>query len=190
MQKAFTWLERVLVGVAAIGFVLILFSTTGGPIMVVLGLAFLSLLYFVGGYFQPAKAGQKNSAKLALVKIASGFTLSILVIGLLFKFMLWNGAAIMLLAGLGSTAIVAIAAIALTFAEYSMVSVLRRIAIWVGLGVVLFLTNTTTLFEIHHPNDSVMIDKFRAKEAHPGDPIYQADFDDYRRQQQAQQHTQ
>ena len=188
MQKAFGWIERVLIGLAIIGFMLILTSTLGGASILILSLVFLSLLYFVGGYFQPTPDG-KVSAKLALIKIASGLTLSVLVIGLLFKIMLWNGAAIMLLIGLVGTAMAGLIAFALLRAGYSLTGVLRRSAVWMGLGALLLLSSTTALFELHHPDDPVMSEKFRAKEAHPGDPRYQTDFDEYRRQRQAQQHN-
>ena len=190
MQKIFGWIERVVICVAIIGFVLVLMSSLGGATIMVLSLAFLSLVYFAAGYFQPAQTGQKPSFKVALLKVLSGFTLSILVIGFLFKFMLWNGAAIMLLVGLIGTVIAAIAAFALTRVDYNVSGIIRRSAIWTGLGLVLFFTSSTTLFELHNPNDSVLVEKFSAREAHPGDPTYQADFDEYRRQHHSQHNEQ
>jgi hypothetical protein len=187
MQKVFGWLERLLVGIAVIGSVLILSSTSGGAGMLVLSLGFLSLLYFLGGYFQPVQTEQKFSVKVALVKVLSGFTLSVLVIGLLFKLMVWSGAAVMLLIGICGTVVVAIIAFALTHAEYNVAGILRRSAIWSGLGAVLFLTSSTTLFALHNPDDPVLIEKFKTREAHPDDPAIQSDFDNYRRQQLSHQ---
>ena len=190
MQKVFGWIERVVICVAIIGFLLVLTSSLGGATIMIWSLAFLSFIYFAAGYFQPTQTGQKQSVKVAVLKIMSGFTLSILVIGFLFKFMLWNGAAIMLLVGMVGTLIAAIAAFALTRADYNVHGIIRRSAIWTGLGLVLFFTNSTTLFELHNPNDSVLVEKFSAREAHPGDPTYQADFDEYRRQHHSQHNKQ
>jgi hypothetical protein len=186
MQKVFKWIEIVLVTVAAIGFMLLLTSTVGGGALLVLGLAFLSLLYFAAGYFQPAPVVQQASALVALVKILSGFALSVLVIGLLFKFMFWNGAAAMLLVGLPGTIVAAIIAFVLNRSNQSMFGVLRRSALWSALGLVLFFTSSGTLFEAFNYNDPVLVEKFNARAAHPGDSTYRADFDNYRRQQHSQ----
>jgi hypothetical protein len=183
MQKVFKWIERVLCFFATLGFVMLLIAASGGAALLVLSLALLSLLYFAAGYFQPTSNGKATSAALALSKILSGFTLSLLVIGMLFKFMYWNGAAMLLLVGLLSTTVTAIIILINNRSSQSLSGLLRRSTIWLGLGLVLSFTTSGKLFELFNSNDPVLIKKFNARAAHPGDSRYQVDFRTYQRQQ-------
>ncbi|HEX8351119.1 MAG TPA: hypothetical protein VF598_14245 [Hymenobacter sp.] len=191
MHKAFSWMERGMISVAIIGLALIITSTLGGAMILVVGLAFLSLLYFAAGYFQPTqKIGQHPSIAVSLAKIISGLTLSILVIGSLFKLMLWNSAAVMLIVGLVGAFLMAFVLSVLTRNYNNALGVIQRCIVWTCLGMVLYFTSSTALFELHHPNDPVLVEKFNAQEAHPNDPSYKADFELYRRQHHAQQSAQ
>ena len=190
MQKAFGRVERVTICLAAISLMLVLTSTRGGAPALVVSLAFLSLFYFVGGYFQPVEVGQKPSIAVSLVKIMSGMTLSTLVIGALFKIMLWGGAATMLLVGTVGTLFIAVVIFALTRAQGHANGVIQRCVAWACLSAVVFFISPTALFAMHHPNDPVLIEKFNVQEVHPNDLSYKADFEAYRRQHYAQKSAQ
>lgn len=183
MQKAFGWTERVLVCMALLGLVLLLAWDTGAEqVLLIVSLGLLAILYFVAGYFQPSRPGQKPAVKYTLVKMLSGLALANLVVGVLFKLLFWRGEENMLVVGSLSTIAAALAARRLTGPGHDLSGVFRRVALWSMVGGLLFFTNSVMLFGLFYRNNPVLVEKYTAMQAHPGDPRYQADYVAYRRQ--------
>ena len=183
MQRAFGWMERMLVIMALIGAVMLVSLVTGGATLLIVSLGSLSVLYFFGGYFQPELTGQSVSVMGILLKILSGVVMSILVIGALFKLMFWNGAGFMLVVGVLCTMGVAVAARLLTKPGHDLSGVFRRGSLLVTAGLLAHFVDATTLFGLFHRNEPVLVTKFTAMTEHPGDSLYRADYSNYWRQQ-------
>ena len=101
MSKVASTIEMAIVCLAIVGIALRLTHIPGGAMLSILSLGSLGMFYFFAGYllfdptFQTAIDGfqfRKTNAKRALLAIATGIMLSIVLIGVLFKLMHWPGA--------------------------------------------------------------------------------------------------
>ncbi|WP_284651160.1 GldL-related protein [Flavobacterium terrisoli] len=98
--------EKIVFGIFILGFILRMFHIPGGSILPVLSMALLSLFYFPAGFY--FLSDKKIDNKTVGFSVVSGFTLSITVLGILFKIMDWTGAFFMLVTGLVSLLPIAI----------------------------------------------------------------------------------
>ena len=112
--------ERIIGGLAVLGFILKLLDIPGGSTLLILSIGALSLFYFAGSYFlfagstsvgNPGVSTEKASAARILGSIATGMSLSTALIGILFIMMQWPGGAAQLIIGLASIFIIGILSI-------------------------------------------------------------------------------
>jgi hypothetical protein len=200
MYASFRFLEKSLIALTLLGILLKCSLLKGGDFLLFLGLGLLSMLYFVGSYFQArAVLGDipltsttsaiisSKPTSYAALKIISGIVLSTIVVGILFKLMFWQGSDPQLVSGLiGSILLTgwAYAASKATGATYSIPKkVLRRSTLVVLLGALVWVTPSTLLFSFFHRNDPTLVQKWTQWQAHPNDPDYLADLNAYRASQ-------
>lgn len=125
MNKVFRVVEWLLLALAGLGLLFKTLAWPGGDIALLMGLGFLSTVYFFGGYWQTASGS-------AAIRLFSGVAFSIAIIGLLFKLLHWPGAAVQLL--VGSTASLVVTVLA-GLASRSTAPALRGVAVRGGLLV-------------------------------------------------------
>ncbi len=148
--------------IAIIGIALKLMNLPGSGILTVLALLTLSMFYFIFSFalfndirlrdiFKKA-AYKDTNAKRIIGAIGLGFALSAIIIGGLFKLQFWPGATVQLMTGLVSTGLLLLIALIIYFrrkADY-YVRIFKRIAIYGGLGLILYLTPTATIVDIYY----------------------------------------
>ncbi|TBX71088.1 hypothetical protein EZL74_00885 [Flavobacterium silvisoli] len=90
--------EKVLAVIVIIGLILKFFHIPGGNILTILSMMTISFFYFpLGFYFLSHKKIDNTTVGFSIL---SGFLLSTLVTGCLFKFMSWTGAMMVLSVGI------------------------------------------------------------------------------------------
>jgi hypothetical protein len=202
MYASFRSLEKSLIALTLLGILLKCSLLKGGDFLLFLGLGLLSMLYFVGSYFQArAVLGDipltsTTSALIAIaskptsyaaLRIISGIVLSMVVVGILFKLMFWQGSGPQLVSGLiGSILLIgwAYASSKATGATYSIPkNVLRRTTLVALLGAIVWVTPSTLLFGFFHRNDQTLVQKWTQWHAHPDNPEYLAELNAYRASQ-------
>lgn len=113
-------IEKILIAITLLGLALKLMYWPGGSTLMILGLGLLSMFYVAAAYFlfSPVTvayidgfAYNKTSAPRLMLALATGFSLSIGAIGILFRFMHWPGASVMLLVGMISLVPIAIVSV-------------------------------------------------------------------------------
>ena len=98
--------EKVLYVIILLGLLLKLFVIPGGSTFIVFGTLFLSIIYFpLGFYFLTSNFNEKSTTTFSIL---SGFVLSTLLMGELFKLMYWPGAIFLLIVGVLSCSPIAI----------------------------------------------------------------------------------
>ena len=152
----------------------------------ILSLSFLSILYCYFGFailngISFRKIFKKSSyigiSSMRIVgAIGAGIGLSTAIIGVLFKFMSWPGAYLMLMIGLLSMSVFFAYALVKFFIDKSSfyTNLLLRTAFFGGIGVFLLLIPSYTLSEIrygkHHPE---YIEALKALESDPTNEVLQ-----------------
>jgi hypothetical protein len=128
--------EKVLIGITLLGLIIKLLHWPGGSILMILGLSILAFFYPIAAYFlfSPVKYFEvdgmtftETSAPRVILSLGTGFCLPVAVIGLLFRFMHWPGAKMMLLIGL--VTIVPIAIVSLVKHSVTKDNFYKQIAI-------------------------------------------------------------
>lgn len=90
--------EKILAVIVVIGLILKFFHIPGGNILTILSMMVISFFYFpLGFYFLSDK---KIDNRTVGFSVLSGFLLSTLVMGCLFKLMSWTGAMVVLSVGI------------------------------------------------------------------------------------------
>lgn len=157
-------IELVLVIVFALAFVINLFNVSGATAVFVITGALLSMIYFYisvvlfnGIPFRQAlkKDAYTGISKLRIIgSAASGVTLSVLVIGVLFVSMYWQGGKQMLLMGITLCIVVLCIALYKYFTKrgdfYPVL--IRRLTVWIAAGVLLFTLPQNVLIGIKYRN--------------------------------------
>lgn len=171
--------ELILGLLAILGIILKLLDIPGNGILTVLVLCTLSMLYFFFGFalfndirlrdiFKNASYKDTN-AKRIIGAIGLGFALSLVTIGGLYKLQFWPGASMQLMVGLAITGLIMLIAAIFYFrnkADY-YTRVFKRIAIYGGLGLVLYLTPSNTLVDVFHGANPEYADLFKKVLADP-----------------------
>ena len=166
---------ELIVGIIAIfGIALKFLHIPGSGILTVLTLLILSIFYYVFSFaffnnirlrdiFKKVSYKGTNTKRI-IGAIGLGFALSTIIIGGLFKLQFWPGAPIVLMTGLVTTAIVLLIALIFYFrnkadTDFFYTGIFKKIAIYGGIGLILYLTPTETLVNIIHgdnPNHAVL----------------------------------
>jgi hypothetical protein len=188
MQKSFLFdtllpkLEKLAWVVAVLGFAAKWMQLVGGSVMLIVGLSTLSLVYFLSGY-APTRINdedsvgegyQKPNAPFATTPKAPSFladmllpklinmSSAVLVIGLLFKLMFWNGSDVMLMVGEGT---LFTACILLLLNQ----RIHKRALVLTVLGGLLMYIPADDLVRQFHGNDPVLVEKMIYRNHHPRD---------------------
>ncbi len=168
------WLSWPLAG---LGLVLRYVQAPGGSILLLIGLANLSIVYYLRA-FAPVAAAEPSPGfaydyesvstssagiflDFVLIKVA-GITSAVALIGILFKLLFWNGSAVMLL--VGTLTLVGVVAIQLARNSLS-----RRTILIAGLVSTVWAVPTGTLVHQFYRNDPVLASKMLYHLNHPKD---------------------
>ena len=200
MKKLLAVVEWVAWAVAILGFVAKWNVMPGGSILLILGLATLSTIYFLQSYLpsyssfgnaasQTGPFGSSQSATLAsaessfLVDVLApkiiGLSAAITFIGMLFKLMSWNGSRIMLIVGVGT-----LLTIVVIMALNQRMD--RRAVIIAALGGLSLYVSSDTLVQQFHHDDPVLVEKMIYQNHHPRDRAAAQDVREYLKQKRAQ----
>ena len=157
---------ELIVGLIAIfGITLKILHIVGGSILTMLALTVLSVFYYAlsFAFFNDIKlrnilkkeSYKDTNAKRMVGAIGLGWTLSLIIMGGLFKLQLWVGASMQLLVGLVTLGLIFLVALFFYFrnkAEYYK-RIFKRIIIYGGLGLILYLIPTTTFLNFYYANN-------------------------------------
>lgn len=179
-------------GLFILALAMYLFIIPGGSFLILLTLLMLSMLYFYFGFaifngIRLRKLFKKESYEGATAlkiigAVVTGMSLSLTLIGTLFKLLRWPGGAVSLFAG--CVFLLAIAVISLV--KYTRhksvyyVRVLKRVAAFGGLGFVLLLLPSTTLVDFRYRDHPAYRDALKNSMEHPDDPELQDKADEER----------
>jgi hypothetical protein len=157
---------ELIVGLGAIlGVLLKILHFPGSNIMIVLTFSTLSMFYYLFSFalfnnirlrdiFKKSSYKETN-AKRIIGAIVLGFALSAILTGVLFKLLFWAGANLQLRGGLYAIGLILPIATIFYFrnkADYYK-RVFKRIAIYGGLGLVLYFMPSSTLVDIYYRNN-------------------------------------
>lgn len=160
----------------------------GGP-LIGLGMGMLSIFYYVLSFalfngiklrniFKKASY-QHTNAKKIVGAIGLGISLSILIIGILFKLQGLPGATPMLTIGLLTTGLILI--VASIFFLRNRTAFYKRVfvrgVVYFFLGALLYLTSPNTLIDIFHRDNPEYASILKQVRAHPEDPKLQQKLD-------------
>jgi len=157
---------ELIIGLVAIfGIFLKILLIPGGGILAGLACTILSVFYYVFSFalFNDIKlrnifkkvSYKDTNAKRIVGAIGLGWGISAIILGGLFKLQLWAGADINLLTGLVTTGLILLIATIFYFrnkADYYK-RIFKKIVIYGGLGLILYLTPTTTFLNIYYGNN-------------------------------------
>jgi hypothetical protein len=154
--------EKILGLLALIGIILIIATIPGGNTLTILGLGILSMIYCYFGFafFNGIRARdifKKSSyAGIKAIRIvgaiAAGMLLSTVVIGIMFKIMMWAGASAMLLIGFLPILIISIISVIKYSGNKDLYykRILVRAIIFGGVALFLFLLPSDTILKIRY----------------------------------------
>jgi hypothetical protein len=180
--------EKILWSTFIIGLLFKIMHWPGAGILTVLSLALVSILYLYSGIglFNNLSAKQMFRKKNYQYKkrfnllfgALLGLVLSILVVGFLFKFMLWPGGNMMLSIGLISLLI--IVSIYLVMKNNDMVSIAKsaffRVALVSFISLCLFGIQTDSIVDFYYPNDPRYAEALKQIIHNPNDSAVQENF--------------
>lgn len=181
--------EKILGIIILIGIILMLIPIPGGSILAILGVGLLSLLYFYLGFafFNGIRARNmfKKASYVGIkgIRIAgailTGMSLSTVVVGILFKVMLWNGASSMLLISfVPLLVLIVISTIKyLPNKEIYYKNILVRSAVFGGIALFLLILPVNTILKLRHRNNPEYVNAVIAASEHPDDEALQQKAD-------------
>lgn len=185
--------EKILGLLALIGIILIIATIPGGNTLTILGLGILSMIYCYFGFafFNGIRARdifKKSSyagikALRIIGAIAAGFALSTIVVGILFKIMMWPGASIMLLTGFMPLLILTLIAV-IKYSGNKDVYYKRifvRTVIFGGFGLFLFLLPAYTIMEIRYECCPEYVSAVKELDKNPDNPLLQQKVNEERK---------
>lgn len=163
MQK----IEVTLGTIALIGIILKVFNLPGAGLLLILSLSTLSLFYYLSfALFNgirlrdifKSNAYAHTNAKKIIGAVGLGFALSALVMGSLFKLQFYPGAAVQLVTGLLATAIIFTIATIVYYRKPNAYykSIFKRVVAIGGIGLILYLTPSSSLVDIFYWNQPEM----------------------------------
>lgn len=171
--------EKIISIIAFIALGLKLIFIPGSGLLTVLSFSTLSLIYFYFGFalfnnIQLKKIFKKDSyihisSLRILGAVGAGLSLSMIAIGIMFKFQSWPGASFNLGAGLLMLSIVIIVGLikySKTKDEY-YINIFKRGAVFGGIGLILMLIPQTTWITIKYRNEPAFVDAYKKASADP-----------------------
>lgn len=174
--------EKILFILFLIGIAFRLMHWPGGAVMHLFSLAGLALIYFPGSfYFYSDKSIKNQNIPLSII---TGFFLSIIPVGVLFKVLYWPGAQINLLVGTVSAIIIyGIVIFLQSKAEEDLKTYYKnmkvRTTVLMVAGLLFYLTPTATLLKIEYWDDPEFA---RITTLHYANPENEEYHEEYRKQ--------
>lgn len=148
--------EQVIIIIAIIGVCFRLMNFMGGNIIMILSFGSLSIFYLTFGVLILNNApDSKNIKKSAFGRSITGVVMSVSVIGLLFKMVLWPGANMLLtigLIGLLSSGLIVYIKYKRTDSSYHKLILKRILYIGILVGSLVSIP-TSTWLHMHYPNN-------------------------------------
>jgi hypothetical protein len=186
-------LERGSVILSVIGLVMKIFRLNGGNELLEIGLTLLAMVYFYLGFavfnnirlkdiFKKSSYSNISSGRI-VGAIGVGMNLSIIVIGLLFKLLIFAGAFEMLTIGVTSLTITLFAALIVFILkkknlDFFYKDIFVKGAIAVIIGIALCLTPGSSLIRLYHRDDPAYAELFIRAMQNPRDEKIQKAFDE------------
>lgn len=184
--------ELTLCILSSIGIMLYLLPVPGGSMLTVLALTFLTLLYFFFGFALFNGIRGRDLFKgttytgISALKIVGGvgvgMSLSTVVIGILFRVMMWPGGSFMILIGCAPIIIVGIIAGVRASSSNSPFAkrVLVRAVVFGGLGVLCFMVSSITIIKVKYRNHPEYVRAVEEANANPeNEALQQKARDEY-----------
>lgn len=147
---------------AVLGIILMFLHISGSAVSSVFILSILGLFYFIFSFalfngirlrdaFKSESYQDTNLLKI-IGAILLGISISLVIFGIQFKLLFWQGANEQLLIGLLPIGLILIVAVIFYFRDKTEFynRIFKRIAIYGGLGLLLYLTPTSTLVDIYY----------------------------------------
>jgi LPXTG-motif cell wall-anchored protein len=177
------FVETILGSLFLGGMLLMLLLAEGLALPVVLGGSLLSFFYLVFGFLLIHELSLRDlfkgrlpstGASRVISSVLLGAVFSVLAMGILFKFMIWNGADNMLLLGLlGLLPVLAWNLRAATNAGVGFPQrLLYRSVLLGGFGLLFFLMSFNTWIDLRHRNHPSYAEALKESLANPDDPEY------------------
>lgn len=154
--------ELVMGVLAVLGIILMFLHISGSAVSSVFILSILGLFYFIFSFalfngirlrdaFKSESYQDTNLLKI-IGAILLGISISLVIFGIQFKLLFWQGANEQLLIGLLPIGLILIVAVIFYFRDKTEFynRIFKRIAIYGGLGLLLYLTPTSTLVDIYY----------------------------------------
>lgn len=174
--------EKSFTVVFLIGLIFKFLHFPGGAVLLIISLTIIAMLYFpMAFYFFSDRELKRQNLALSIV---SGFFLSLVPIGIMFKLQYWPGAQLNLLIGTFSALII----LAITYFLKSKSSddlktyyknLFLRTTVLLTLGIILCLTPTSTLLKIQYHDDSELARLKIQSYTNPDNQEFREQLDDY-----------
>lgn len=182
-------IELILLGTAIIAFIMKLLHIAGSNILIVVSLMSLAMIYFIGGYFifndvklSFKKSEHPLSTKRVTFSIAFGWALSTLIVGMLFRLMIWQGSDVQISSGLVLTMLPML--FLLLYIQFkkldvgSVKQILLRGSLGIIIGLVLFNINEKSVVNLYYHDMPEYRDAMIRLIENPNDPEAQKEWRD------------
>ena len=165
--------------IAILGIILKIFHIPGNSILTVLVFLTLAMFYYVCSFalFNGIKlrdifkkvSYKDTNAKRIIGAVGLGWAISLIIIGGLFKLEFLAGADFQLLTGLVTIGLILLIAIIFYFRSKAAYykRIFKRIAIYGGLGLILYLTPSSVFVDIYYRNNPDYAELFKKVLASP-----------------------
>lgn len=188
MKKRYI-VELLFITTAIIAFIMKLLHIAGSNILIVVSLMSLAMLYFIAGYFifndvklSFKKSEHPLSAKRITFSIAFGWALSTLIVGMLFRLMIWQGSDVQISSGLVLTMLPML--FLLLYIQFkkldvgSVKQILLRGSLGIILGLALFNISEVGIVNLYYRDMPEYRDAMIRTIEHPDDPEAQKEWRD------------
>ena len=182
--------EKIIAIFVLLGFVFKIFHVSGASVITIVSLSAMATIYFGGGFYFFCDKHIKNQN--IAISIVTGVLLSIVLVGILFKLMIWPGSEFNLIIGIISLPILLI----ITFILKSRVkenlkmyykNMLIRIFTWTILVYIFFFIPNEAIINHHFKNDPERARLLNLTMSNPNNLEYQNQYNAYLRQKDSLQ---
>lgn len=186
MRKA----EIIFTGLAILGAILSFSTVPGGSFLIIISCTVLSSLYLYLGFALFNTIRLRNifkkqsysglSALRIIGGIAVGFVLSIVVIGLMFRIMVWEGSTIMLIVSIVPVSILTVIALIKFFHKKDTfyIGILKRVVPYTALAALFLLSPASLPTQIRHRDNPEYVNALKALDENPQDEEAQRKIDE------------
>ncbi len=186
-------IAEIIIGIIAVILIIMnLLTIPGGSVGVVLLFSFLSFFYYILSFALLNGIRLRNIFKAdsykgirsiqIILSILTGFALSIMLLGILFKIEFYPGEKIMMLYGLIFVGVITIISIILHIINKADTyrRILIRTAIIGGVGLFFFILPSNTIIDIKYKEYPELAEAFKKHRENPGDEYYKSKYKEER----------